>query len=375
MVKAVVVDEAGAPPQVREIVLPAVGPHDVRVKILAAGVCHSDFSMVTGTVVPKFPVVLGHEAAGVVVEVGSDVVGVSQGTHVILNWAPACRQCWYCTHGEPWLCKAVEGVISVPRCELLDGTPLNVALGVGAFAEEVVLPGSSVLPVPDGVPIDTAALLGCAVLTGFGAVRNTARVQVGESVMVMGVGGIGLSAIAGARVSGAATVIAVDVSPEKEELARAMGATDFLLAGDDLGKRVRALTGGRGVDQAFECVGSSRTIRTAWQATRRGGSCTVVGVGRRDDEVTFNSMELFHFARTLQSSVFGSSDPASDVPLMADLLRTGRVDLAGMVTHRGGLADVAEAFDRMGRGSGGRTVVFPNGMESLTADLAAGADR
>lgn len=358
MTRAVVVGEPGGDPEIREVVLPAVGSYDVRVRIIAAGVCHSDLSMMNGTIMPQYPVVLGHEAAGIIDEVGSEVDNVSVGDHVVLNWAAACRRCWFCEAGEPWLCSELEGVVSVPRGTLEDGTELNAAMGVGAFAEQIVVPAPSVVPVPEDVPLDIAALLGCAVLTGIGAVRNTARARPGESVLVVGLGGVGLSALMGAKSAGADPIIAVDVVPEKESLARKAGATDFLLSDPKLAKQIRPLTGGRGVDHAFDCVGAPETIRMAWGATRRGGQCTIVGVGRRDQEVVFNPLELFHFSRILTSSIYGASDPDRDVPAMAEEVRKGDLDLATLITHRIGFDGLGEAFARMEAGDGGRSVIW-----------------
>lgn len=358
MVRAAVVTEEGGDVTILDIDVPPEGPGEVRVRIAAAGVCHSDLSFTNGTVQPKFPVVLGHEASGTVVSVGDGVTAVAPGDRVVLNWAPACRECWFCTAGEPWLCKQVEraGVTAV-RGSMPDGTPLNIALGVGAFAEEVVVPERAIVPLPEGVPLDLAALLGCAVLTGVGAVRNTAQVRPGESVAVIGLGGIGLSAVAGAQLAGAGKVIGVDVSPDKESLARSQGATDFLTPGESLPKQIRGLTEGRGADHVFECVGRASTIRAAWEATRRGGACTVVGVGRRDDTVSFNALEIFHFARTLRSSVYGSGDPVRDIPALCAHVKDGSLDLASLVTHRVGLDDIPEAFERMRQGVGARSIV------------------
>lgn len=369
MVRAAVVTQAGGDVEIQDIDVPEVGPGEVRVRIAAAGVCHSDLSFTNGTLRPEFPVVLGHEASGTVVAVGDAVSAAAPGDRVVLNWAPACRNCWFCNAGEPWLCKQVEraGVVT-PRGALADGTPLNVALGVGAFAEEVVVPERAVVRLPDGVPLDLAALLGCAVLTGVGAVRNTAKVQPGESVAVIGLGGIGLSAVAGAKLAGATTIIGVDVSADKEQLARSQGATEFITPGESLPKQIRALTEGRGADHVFECVGRAATIRSAWESTRRGGQCTVVGVGRRDDALSLNALEIFHFARTLRSSVYGSSDPDRDIPVLCELVLDGSLDLASLVTHRVGLEQIPEAFERMRRGIGARSlVVLDQAAASSTA--------
>lgn len=357
MVHAAVVTGPGTDVEVHEIELPDLGPHDVRVKVAAAGVCHSDLSMTNGTFTPTFPLVLGHEAAGTIAATGSEVTRVAVGDRVVVNWAPACRQCWFCLNAQPFLCTAVEGLVSTERGTLKDGSPLHVTLGVGAFADEVVVRDNAVVPLADGVPLDVAALLGCAVVTGVGAVRNTAAVRPGESVVVIGLGGVGLSAIVGARMAGAGPIIAVDVAPEKEDLARQAGATHFLIAHDKLAREIRGLTGGRGADHALECVGASATIRTAWQSTRRGGKVTVVGVGRKDDPVTFNALELYHYARSIGVAVYGSGDPDRDVPLLATQIELGRLDLAPLVSHRIRLDQVNAAFDRMSTGTGARSLL------------------
>lgn len=358
MVNAVVVTETGGTPQVRDLTLPPVGEADVRVKIVAAGVCHSDLSMFNGTITPQYPIVLGHEAAGIVTEVGAAVDSVAVGAHVVLNWAAPCRDCWFCQSDQPWLCTAVEGVTSVPRGQLEDGTDAHACMGVGAFSEEVVLPAASVVAVPDDIPFDVAALMGCAVLTGLGAVRNTSHIQKGESALIVGLGGIGLSAVIGAKAAGADPIIAVDLSEEKEALARAAGATHFLISDPKLAKQIRGLTEGRGADHAFDCVGAPQTIRMTWGSVRRGGHCTIVGIGRRDQEVTFNPLELFHFSRTLTSSIYGESDPDRDIPELSREVQSGSLDLTPLITHRIRLAEVGTAFERMKAGDGGRSVIW-----------------
>jgi S-(hydroxymethyl)glutathione dehydrogenase / alcohol dehydrogenase len=356
-VDAVVAMAPQTPPDVVKIELPPVGPRDVRVGIAAAGVCHSDLSMVNGTIKPTFPVVLGHEASGIVLETGKDVTDLDEGSAVVLNWAAPCRSCWFCLNAQPWLCQRVEGRTSTPAGRLADGRPLSISLGVGAFAEETVVPRAAVVPLPDGVGLDVAALMGCAVLTGLGAVRNTARVRSGESVAIFGLGGIGLSAVVGARLAGASRVIAIDVNESKADAARELGATHFMLSEERIAKQIRSLTNGRGVDHAFECVGKSAAIRAAWSSTRRGGNCVVVGVGGVTDEVGFNAMEIYHYARNLTSSVFGSCDPERDIPLLAELVRTGAMHLQPLISHRTDLSGVNDAFARMGAGEGLRTVI------------------
>jgi S-(hydroxymethyl)glutathione dehydrogenase/alcohol dehydrogenase len=361
-VRAAVLREAGTPLRVEEIVLPDPGPGQVRVRMVATGVCHSDLSLARGTLVQRVPAVLGHEGAGTVVAVGDAVTAVAPGDSVILNWSPPCRACWWCSHGEPHLCPHATDGAGVPFAQLDDGTDVFPCLGVGGFAEETVIPETACIPIPPDFNMEQAALLGCAVLTGAGAVLSTARVAAGESVAVIGLGGVGLSAVQGARIAGAAPIIAIDGSVEKAELARRLGATDVLEPGDDLAKQVRALTGGRGVDHAFECVGRGDTIRGAWSMTRRGGHATIVGMGSRHDAVNFNALEIPHFARTLEGCMFGSSDPARDIPAFIEHVRAGRFDVAALVTRRIALEDVETAFDEMSAGRGARTlIIFPGG--------------
>ncbi len=355
---ALVARDAGSPPAVEELRLPGVGPGQVRVRVRAAGVCHSDLSMVNGTLKPPYPLVLGHEAAGEVVEAGAGVTRAAVGDHVVLNWQPACRTCWFCENREPWLCATASGVAALENGSTLDGAPVHVALGLGAFADQVVVPQKAVIGVPAELDWPVAALLGCAVLTGTGAVRNTARVAAGSSVVVIGLGGVGLSVVAAARAAGASPVIAVDVNGSKKALADAAGATEFVVASDALSKDVRRLTSGRGADHAVECVGRAATIRAAWRATRRGGQVTVVGMGRADDNVELSALDIFSSARILRSSVYGNADPDVEIPALARDVLSGTLKLDHLVTDRITLADVPEAFARMARGEGARSVVM-----------------
>lgn len=358
MVRAAVLSAVNAPLVVADIDLPDPGPGQVRVRLAAAGVCHSDLSLSNGTLTQPVPAVLGHEGAGTVVAVGEGVGHVAPGDHVVLNWAPACGDCHFCGLAEPWLCANSGTAAAAPYATLAaDGSALHPGLGTAVFAEETVVAAGAVLPLPDGVPLTDAALLGCAVLTGYGAVHHSARVRTGESVAVFGVGGVGLAVLQSARIAGAERIVAVDVSPAKEELARAAGATEFVVAGDDTAKRIRKLTGGYGVDVAIECVGRADTIRTAWSSTRRGGRTTVVGIGGHDQQVTFSALELFYFGRTLSGCVYGNCDPAKDLPILAEHVRAGRLDLSAMVTDRITLDGIPAAFEAMTEGRGGRALV------------------
>ncbi|CRK58325.1 Alcohol dehydrogenase [Alloactinosynnema sp. L-07] len=357
MVRAAVLSEQGKPLQVTDIVLPEPGPGRVRVRVVAAGVCHSDLSLANGTLRQPVPAVLGHEGAGVVLSVGEGVTSVEHGDHVLLNWAPPCRSCWFCDAGEPYLCERAADAVEIPHAELADGTALYPGLGAGAFAEETIVPERGAVKIPHDIPLEQAAVLGCAVLTGAGAVFNTAQVRPGQSVVVVGVGGVGLSVLQAARIAGAGPIIAVDTSAAKADLALAQGATDFLVSDETTAKAIRKLTGGRGVDIAFECVGHPAAIRTAWSSSRRGGHVVVVGVGSAKAKVEFSALELYYFGRTLTGCLFGSTDPDVDVPRLLDLVRSGQLDVSSLVTATTDLDGIEAAFADMRDGRGARTLV------------------
>ncbi|GAA3053716.1 Zn-dependent alcohol dehydrogenase [Streptomyces roseofulvus] len=357
MIRAAVLPAVGAPLEITGIELPEPGPGRVRIRLAAAGVCHSDLSLTNGTMRLPVPAVLGHEGAGTVVSVGEGVTHVAPGDGVVLNWAPSCGACHPCSLGEVWLCvNALNGAAEV-HARAADGRDLHPGLNVAAFAEETVVSANCVLPLPECIPLTDAALLGCAVLTGWGAVHHAARVRAGETVAVFGVGGVGLATLQAARIAGASTIVAVDVSPEKEELARAAGATEYVVASETTAREIRKLTGGNGVDVAVECVGRAVTIRTAWESTRRGGRTTVVGIGGKDQQVSFHALEIFHWGRTLAGCVYGNSDPAADLPVIAGHIREGRFDLGALVTERITLDGIPGAFDAMLAGKGGRALV------------------
>lgn len=363
--RAVLLERQGEPLSDVELTLPDPGAGEVLVRIAAAGVCHSDLSLANGTLPQPVPAVLGHEASGVVAALGPGVRQLRIGQPVVLNWSPACRECWFCTHAEPHLCEHAGDAATRPYASTAAGEPVYPSLGTGAFAEASVLPASGVVPLPRGIALEDAAVLGCAVLTGVGAVLNTAQVRAGESVAVVGLGGVGLAAVQGAGIAGADPIIAVDVSPEKEALALACGATSFATA-DDAREAVRGATGGRGADHTFECVGRAETIRACWGLARRGGQVTVVGVGGRDEQVAFSALELFYFARTLRGCIYGSADPARDLPELAAHAAGGALSVDALVTDRApaSAAAVEAAFERMRAGHGGRTLLtFADGAQ------------
>ena len=358
MTRAAVLRETGAPLTVEDVELAPTGPDQVRVRLRATGVCHSDLSICRGGLRHPLPAVPGHEGAGVVTEVGADVTSVAPGDHVTLNWTPSCRTCFFCGRGEPYLCeRAAADSLRAPYATAKDGAALAPVLGSGAFAEETLVLERAVVRIPEDVPFEVAALVGCAVTTGFGAVVNTARVKPGESVVVIGCGGVGLSIVQGAKHAGAGTIVAVDLNADKRALAKDLGATDTVDGTEDVEAAVRELTRGRGADHAFEAIGRSATIRTAYRLTRRGGNVVVVGAGRHDDPVTFSALELFFQARSIVGCVYGSADVARDFPRILGLYSSGELDLDRLITARTPLDGVNDALDAMEAGEGARTVL------------------
>jgi S-(hydroxymethyl)glutathione dehydrogenase/alcohol dehydrogenase len=356
--KASVLYELGAPPVAEELELRELRPHEVRVRIAASGVCHTDLSVRDGSMPALLPTTLGHEGAGVVVEVGSDVTRTKPGDHVVLSWVAPCRTCFHCLRGAAHLC--VHGLDHGFGDAYAEGPtgPVWPAMGCGTLAEETLLPEAAVIPIASELPLEQAALLGCGVLTGVGAVVRTAQVRPGETVLVVGCGGVGLAAVQGARLSGASRIIAADPSPSARDRALASGATHVLDPGaGDVPTEVRALTDGHGADHGIEVVGLSSTIRTAYDATRRGGIVTVVGAGTFDDDVSISALSLMADAKQIRGSVFGSTDPDRDLPPLVDLALRGALDVNALVTRRIGLADVESAFTAMQAAEVARSVV------------------
>ncbi|MCI2418063.1 Zn-dependent alcohol dehydrogenase [Saccharopolyspora sp. K220] len=319
------------------------GPDEVRVRVKAAGVCHSDISAMNGALPALAPGVMGHEGAGEVVEVGSQVTELAPGDHVVLSFVPPCGRCEYCLNGQPNLCEVhtVAAFVS-PRFEV-GGEPAFGFGGCGAFAEEVVLPSAGANRIDKDIPFEIGALIGCGVLTGVGAVLNTAQVEPGSTVVVIGCGGVGISVIQGARLAGAAQIVAVDPVTEKHAAAKQFGATHATTP-EGLAEVQNAVTGGRGFDYAIEVVGSAATIRSAYDAARRGGSVVIVGAGGPEQAVEFNAQELFINEKKILPSFYGSSDPRRDTARMVNLWRAGRLDLEGMISRRIRLDDINEGL-------------------------------
>ncbi|MDX6416292.1 MAG: S-(hydroxymethyl)glutathione dehydrogenase / alcohol dehydrogenase [Trebonia sp.] len=340
-----------------DVVAVGPGPGQVRIRVRAAGVCHSDLSARNGGLPQPVPAILGHEAAGDVIEVGDGVTGLAAGDRVIVNWLPPCGNCASCVRGEPHLCMThVIAAYLEPRF-LVGGTPAFGMAGCGAFAEEMVVPQEGAVKIPPDVPYEVAALVGCGVMTGVGAVINTARVEPGASVAVIGCGGVGIAAIQGARLSGAAVIAGVDPVEAKHEAARRFGATHAVRP-DELGALSAEVTGGEGFDYVFEVVGTPQTIRAAWTAARRGGTVVIVGAGRPDQQVEFTPFELLFDGKVMLGSLYGAADVRRDYLRLLSLWRAGRLDLEGMITQRLKLDDVDHALGALGRGDVIRQVII-----------------
>jgi len=334
---------------------------EVLVKMKATGVCHSDLSIINGTIPSPFPVVLGHEGAGVVDAVGEGVTHVKPGDHVILSFIPQCGECFHCIHDEPYLCTAGK-----PDGCLLDGTTrvhnasedVYVMSYLGNMAEYAVVPAICVTPIDEDIDFKAAALVGCGVTTGVGAAIKTASVTPGSTVAVYGCGGVGISVIQGARIAGAKQIIAVDLSQEKMDNARRFGATHTVNPGGDSVREIMELTGGRGVDFAFEVIGHHSTIEMCIKAARRGGNAVLVGVGRATERFSVNSLILPLTSKNIIGCMYGSVNFKVDFPMYLDFYRQGLLDLDGMVTSTYRLDEAPQAFDDMQSGKNTRGVIL-----------------
>ncbi|MFH8987107.1 Zn-dependent alcohol dehydrogenase [Streptomyces sp. NPDC017940] len=333
------------------------GPGKVRIRVRATGLCHSDVSAMNGVLPQPAPFVPGHEGAGEILDVGDGVTHVEQGDRVLVCWLPACGRCPACRRGQTQLCLAGFLSAGTPNFRRTgDGADVFGFAGTGTFTEEVVVDAACAVPIPDDVPFDIAALIGCGVTTGLGAAINTADVAAGSSVAVIGCGGVGVSAIQGARVKGAAEIVAVDPVASRREAALRFGATRAV-APEDLADARRGVTADEGFDYVFEVVGKSSTARTAYEATRRGGTLCVVGAGAMDDHVRFTMFELFFDEKRILPSLYGGGDVLRSYERAIALWRAGRIDLEGMITHRVRLTEVNEAIEQMRSGAALRTCI------------------
>ncbi|MFI8270539.1 Zn-dependent alcohol dehydrogenase [Streptomyces rubiginosohelvolus] len=331
------------------------GPGKVKLRIRATGLCHSDVSAMSGVLPQPAPFIPGHEGAGEVVDVGDGVTGLSAGDRVLVCWLPACGDCPSCKRGQTHLCLAGFMNAGTPNFKRPGGDVFGFA-GTGTFTEEVVVGAGCAVPIPDDVPYEIAALIGCGVTTGLGAAINTAQVEAGSSVAVIGCGGVGISTIQGARVQGAAQIVAVDPVASRREAALRFGATEAVDPGE-LADAKQRITGGEGFDYVFEVVGKSATARTAYENTRRGGTLCVVGAGAMDDTFQVNMFELFFDEKRILPSMYGGGDVLRSYERAIALWRAGRIDLESMITHRVRLDGINDALDQMRTGEALRTCI------------------
>ncbi len=338
------------------ILVPDPGPGEALVKVQACGVCHTDLHYREGGINDEFPFLLGHEAAGIVESVGPDVTSVAPGDFVVLNWRAVCGTCRACKRGRPWYCFNTHNATQPMTLE--DGTPLSPALGIGAFAEKTLVAAGQCTKVDPAASPAAAGLLGCGVMAGLGAALNTGNVGRGDSVAVIGCGGVGNAAVAGARLAGAGRIIAVDLDDRKLEWARGLGATHTVNGRtEDVVKAVQALTGGNGADVVIDAVGRPETYQQAFYARDLAGTVVLVGVPTPEMKLELPLLDVFGRGGSLKSSWYGDCLPERDFPLLIDLYLQGRLDLDAFVSETISLDAVEAAFTRMHRGEVLRSVV------------------
>jgi NDMA-dependent alcohol dehydrogenase len=361
--KAAVLYQYKTPLKVEDVDLDAPKAGEVRVKIVANGICHSDYSVVHGVLRALLPVVLGYEGAGIVEEVGPEVTLVKPGDHVVLSLAPYCGHCYYCAIGRPVLCDNMR--LTMGKGLMLDGTTrvkkngtaIYQLAALGSLAQYAVVPAMACVKVADTVPLERVCLVGCGVMTGVGAAINTAKVEPGSSAVVIGCGGVGLNVIQGCALAGAGTIIGVDLLDNKLAYAKQFGATHTINPSrQELFKTVRSLTEGRGADYAFEVIGLGKTIEQAYGCTRQGGTTIVVGAASRDDSVTIPAASLLT-EKVLKGSAYGSSRPQVDLPKLIGLYMNKKLKLDELVTRTYPLEDVNAALTALEKGEVARSVI------------------
>ncbi len=356
-VTGVIARGKGAPVELTTIGVPDPGPGEALVGIQACGVCHTDLHYREGGIGEDFPYLLGHEAAGVVEAVGEGVTGLAPGDFVILNWRAVCGQCRACRRGRPWYCFATHN--AKQKMTLADGTELSPALGIGAFAAKTLVAAGQCTKVSSKVKPEVAGLLGCGVMAGLGAALNTGEVSRGDSVAVIGCGGVGCAAILGAKLAGARKIIGVDIDDRKLEWARELGATDVINSTKtDPVEQIRELTEGNGADVVIEAVGRPETYKQAFYGRDLAGTVVLVGVPTPEMELNLPLLDVFGRGGRLKSSWYGDCLPDRDFPMLIDLHLQGRLPLEKFVSETIGLGDVEEAFAKMGRGEVLRSVVL-----------------
>lgn len=358
--RAAVLYAFGQPMAVEEIVDHPLRPTDVRINVDASGICGSDLTNFKGHRRPPLPVVLGHEAAGTVVEIGREVTRLAVGDRVIATPRGVCGDCWFCLHDSTNLCEhAIDGK-DEPRSVLAADQPLVRFYGLGTFADQLTADQFRLVKVESDLPAEQLALIGCGVATGVGAALNTARVEPGSTVAVVGCGGVGQSVIQGARIAGAARIIAVDPVVAKRNLAIHSGATDVIDPGEaDPIDQTQSLTSGRGADYVFEAIGNPTTLLQSYRMARSGGTVVMIGMPGDGVDVTFPGMELFSGEKRFLSSLFGSSQVRRDYQRYIDLAEAGRLDVGSMITQRIDLAEINEGFDALIAGTTVRPVILP----------------
>lgn len=355
-VQGVVARAVGEPVTLETIIVPDPGPGEALVKVQACGVCHTDLHYREGGINDEFPFLLGHEAAGVVESVGDGVTDVAPGDFVILNWRAVCGNCRSCDRGRPQYCFSTFN--ATQKMTLADGTELSPALGIGAFAEKTLVAAGQCTKVDPTASPAAAGLLGCGVMAGIGAAINTGGVGRGDSVAVIGCGGVGNAAVCGSELAGAATIIAVDIDDQKLGWAKDFGATHTINAADeDVVERIREITGGNGADVVIEAVGLPQTYEQAFYARDLAGTVVLVGVPTPDMKIELPLIEVFGRGGSLKSSWYGDCLPSRDFPMLIDLYQQGRLNLDGFVSETIGLEGVEEAFHKMERGEVLRSVV------------------
>ncbi len=356
-VQGVVSRSKGAPVELVPVVVPYPGPGEAVVRVQACGVCHTDLHYREGGIADDFPFLLGHEAAGIVESVGEGAGDLAPGDFVVLNWRAVCGECRACRRGRPWYCFATHN--ATQRMTLEDGTELTPALGIGAFVEKTLVHAGQCTKVDPAASPAAAGLLGCGVMAGLGAAINTGGVSRGDTVAVIGCGGVGNAAVLGARLAGASRIIAVDVDRRKLDRATGLGATHTVNAGEaDVVERVRELTGGFGADVVIEAVGRPETYTQAFYARDLAGTVVLVGVPTPDMRLELPLLDVFGRGGALKSSWYGDCLPSRDFPMLIDLYLQGRLDLDAFVSETIGIGDVEEAFTKMQRGDVLRSVVL-----------------
>lgn len=365
MPKAAVCRDVNQPLSIEQLDLEAPKAGEIKVRLGASGVCHSDLSVANGTLMAMYPIVLGHEGAGVVEEVGDGVSDFAVGDHVVISWVPQCGECYFCRHEQAFLCE--QGMAGMASGGMLDGTSrfssggesIRQMAATGTFSETTVVPAIGAVKIPDDIPLESAALIGCGVLTGVGAAVNTADITPGDTVAVVGCGGVGLNVVQGAVIAGAERVIAIDMLDHKLELAERFGATDLVNAGEtDAVTAVQQLTDGRGADVAFEVIGLKATIEQTLDMTRRGGQSILVGVPAMDvllEIPAFFSVILM--AKEIKGCWYGSANVQRDVPQLVQWYREGKLKLDELISRRIDLEDVNDAFRAMEAGEVARSVI------------------